>query len=315
MKKLLKDRIAEGDILLADGAWGTMFFERGLKQGECPELWNLTHPEIVSEIAALYLEAGSELISTNTFGASPMKLAGFGLEGKAAEINFAGVNILKNIVGKNAYILASCGPTGKILKPYGNTEPDSVYETFSAQMRCLVKAGADAILIETMTDLHEAVLAVTAAKAVSDSIPILATMTFDRTQRGFFTIMGVTVEKAARELQNAGADCIGSNCGNGIENMIEIALEFRKHTSLPLIIQPNAGLPEMKEERLLYKETPEFMAEKATKLIEADINILGGCCGTTPAHIAAFQKLLRKFRRKTKSPNANELSKNSVKRF
>jgi 5-methyltetrahydrofolate--homocysteine methyltransferase len=168
-------------------------------------------------------------------------------------------------------------------------------ESFTRQIGACIDAGADVICVETMTDLNEATLAIQACKAVSPTIPICATMTFDATPRGFFTIMGVSIEQAARGLEEAGADVIGSNCGNGIEKMIEIAREFQKHTSLPLLIQSNAGLPEMEGDRPVYPETPEFMAEKCRELLSIGVSIIGGCCGTTPKHIAAIRNMVNEY--------------------
>jgi 5-methyltetrahydrofolate--homocysteine methyltransferase len=165
-------------------------------------------------------------------------------------------------------------------------------ESYVRQVRACIDAGADLVCIETMTDLNEAVLAIEACKAVSPAIPVCATMTFDPTPRGYFTIMGVTIEQAARGMEMAGADVIGSNCGNGIERMIEIAREFKQHTSLPLIIQSNAGLPEMTSDGPIYSETPEFMADNARALVEIGVQIIGGCCGTTPEHIAAMRRVV-----------------------
>ncbi len=169
------------------------------------------------------------------------------------------------------------------------------YKGFERQIRALVNAGVDMICIETMTDLKEASLAIKAAKSVSQTIPVAATMTFDLTPNGFFTIMGTGIEQPAAGLAEAGADIIGSNCGNGIENMIMIAEEFKKRTSLPVMIQSNAGLPVVKGEKIVYPETPEFMAEGCKKLLQIGVTIIGGCCGTTPDHIAAFKKLIDEF--------------------
>jgi 5-methyltetrahydrofolate--homocysteine methyltransferase len=287
------ERLKDGEILVADGAMGTMLFQKGLQPGHCPESLNLTKPETLAEIARLYLEAGADIIQTNTFGASPMKLSEYGLEQKTEEINSKAVSIVKKVVGGGAYVSGSCGPSGKILKPYGDTEPDFLYEGFERQMKALVKAGVDLLCIETMTDLMEATLAVKAAKAASPNIPVVATMTFDETPRGFFTIMGVNIEEAAAGLQDVGADIIGSNCGNGIENMIKIAHEFKKVSNLPIIIQSNAGRPETKDGQLIYLETPEFFAEKTQELVDAGVSIIGGCCGTTPEYIRAIKESLQ----------------------
>ena len=291
MKNVL-DRIGAGEILVADGAMGTMLHERGIDISRCVEAVNLSHPEILEEIARLYLEAGAEIIQTNTFGASPLKLSMYSLESKTEEMIQKAVSAVRTAIDGKAYISGSCGPSGKMLKPYGDVEPVIMFGSFKRQMTALIESGVDIICIETMTDIAEATLAVRAAREISSSIPIMATMTFDATPRGFFTIMGTDIKKAAAELEKAGANIIGSNCGNGIENMVGIAREFKKHTILPLIIQSNAGLPVLKEGKLFYPETPEFMAEKAMELISLGISIIGGCCGTTPAHIAAIRKLI-----------------------
>jgi 5-methyltetrahydrofolate--homocysteine methyltransferase len=291
MKNIL-ERIGAGEILVADGAMGTMLYERGFDISRCVEAVNLSHPEILEEIARLYLEAGAEIIQTNTFGASPLKLSMYSLENKTEEMIQKAVSAVRKAINGKAYVSGSCGPSGKMLKPYGDIESEVMFESFKRQMKSLIESGVDIICIETMTDIAEATLAIRAAREVSSSIPIMTTMTFDATPRGFFTIMGTDIKKAGAELEKAGANIIGSNCGNGIENMVGIAKEFKKESTLPLIIQSNAGLPVLKEGRLIYPETPEFMAEKAMELISLGVSIIGGCCGTTPAHIAAIRKLV-----------------------
>lgn len=291
MKPFL-ERIDADDTLLADGAMGTMLLARGLKPGACPELVNLERPEVVEEIARLYLEAGADIIEANTFGASPAKLAPYGLAGRTAEINRAGVRAARNVIGHRAYVAGNCGPSGKILKPYGDTDAGEIYDSFIQQAQALIEAGVDLICIETMIDLAEAMLAVKAVKAVAAAIPVTATMTFDPTPRGFYTIMGVNVARAAAGLRDAGADLVGSNCGNGIENMLAIAAEFRKCTDLPVIVQPNAGLPQMKDGQVIYGETPAFFADKAKELVAGGVAVIGGCCGTTPEHTTALRKMI-----------------------
>jgi len=291
MKNFL-DRIKENSPLVSDGAMGTMLMERGLKSGNCPEEINLTRPEILEEISTLYLNAGAEILHTNTFGGSPLKLASYSLDNKTEKINISAVNAVKKVSNGKAYASASCGPSGKILKPFGDTSSEELMDSFIRQMEAFKKAEPDIICIETMTDLTEIKIAIEAARSSAPGIPVMATMTFDPTPRGFFTIMGVTIEKAAEELEKAGADVIGSNCGNGIENMIEIARKFKKHTELPLIIQSNAGMPEMKDGKPFYGETPTFMAEKARILAGEGAKIIGGCCGTTPDHIKAIKKAI-----------------------
>jgi len=292
----LLDRLHERKVLVADGAMGTMLFQRGLSPGECPERINLEHPEILEEIARLYVEAGAEIIQTNTFGGSPLKLAMYHLDDKTEEINVAAVRAARKGARGRAFVAASCGPCARLLKPYGDTDPAEVQAGFERQISALVSERIDMISVETMTDLHEAVLAVRAVKAVAPSIPVSATMTFDSTPRGFYTIMGVTVEQAAKGLADAGADIIGSNCGNGIENMIGIAAEFRKYSNLPILIRPNAGLPRMTEGVLIYPESPQFMAEKCREMLQLGVRIIGGCCGTTPEHIRAFRSEVERYR-------------------
>jgi 5-methyltetrahydrofolate--homocysteine methyltransferase len=297
MKPLL-DRLKSGEVLLSDGAMGTLLIERGLqvgagsRPGECPEALNLTHPEILEEIARMYLEAGAEIAQTNTFGANPLRLASYGLADKLEEINLSAVRAVRKVVGDRAYVFACCGPSGKLLKPYGDTEPDTVFRGFVRQVRILVQAGVDAINFETMIDLAEAVLAVKAAKSVDSSLPVCATMTFEPRKKGFFTCMGNGIPQVAEGLAQAGADIIGSNCGNGIERMVAIAREFRSVTRLPLSDRANAGLPTITDDRAVYPETPEFMAAQIPELLDLGVSIIGGCCGTTPAHIRAFRAVL-----------------------
>jgi len=288
----ITSRIGRGQVLLADGAIGSLLMARGLPRGAAPESLNLSHPEILEEIARLYLEAGAEIIQTNTFGASPLKLANYGLGEQAGAINESAVRAVRRAVGERAYVSASCGPSGRILQPYGDMEAEKMFANFQLQMQALIQAGADIICVETMSDVSEAQLAIQAARSVSPSIPVMATMTFEATARGFFTIMGVTIEKACSELQKAGADLIGSNCGNGSLQMVAIAKEFRKFTGLPLLIQANAGVPELRAGQVYYPETPEYMAEMCRELIGAGVTVIGGCCGTTPEHIRAIRKVL-----------------------
>ncbi len=288
----LVDRLKSGEVLLSDGAIGTMLFQRGLKSGECPEKINLDRPEILEEISGLYLAAGADFVTTNTFGGSSLKLQQYGLADKMDEINIAAVKASRKAVGSKAYVAASIGPCGRLLQPYGDTGPDEVADTFEKQAAALLSAGADVIFIETMTDLNEAVLAVNAVRSLSSTIPISATMTFDSTPGGFYTIMGVSIEQAANNLIETGANIVGSNCGNGIDNMVKIATAFVKHASVPVIIQSNAGLPDIQGDKIVYSETPEYMAQKCEQLLELGVRIIGGCCGTTPEHTAAFKRVV-----------------------
>ena len=292
-------RIHADEVLVGDGALGTLLLARGLPAGAPPEIVNLERPETLVEIARLYLEAGADIVQTNTFGASPLKLAAYRLAERAAEVNCAAVEAARRAItamakaapaGRRAYVAGSCGPSGRLLKPFGDTAPEELSESFRQQIRALADAGVDAISIETMTDLTEAVLAVRAAKEVVPALPVFAAMTFDETPRGFFTIMGVDIPRAATGLREAGADVVGSNCGNGIERMLAIARAFAAQRARPLIIQANAGLPRIEDGRAVYPETPEFMAARANELMAAGARVIGGCCGTTPEHIRALRR-------------------------
>ena len=291
MQKIL-DRIKKGEILLADGAMGTMLFERGLKPGNCPEIFNLNNIEVLKEIAQLYLDSGADIIQTNTFGASPLKLVSYKLENRTEEINRNAIIAVKSVVKDKAYISASLGPSGKLLEPYGEISKEKMYENFCTQLKTIIEEGVDIIFIETMSDINEAKIALQAAKDINNKITVSVSMVFDKTERGYFTFMGVGIQKAVDELIKAGADVIGSNCGYGIFEMVEIAKEFRKCTDFPLIIQSNAGIPKLENDKLIFPESPEFMAGYIKELIGLKCNIIGGCCGTTPKYTKIFRKVI-----------------------
>jgi 5-methyltetrahydrofolate--homocysteine methyltransferase len=291
MQNLL-DRLKAGEVVVGDGAWGTMLMARGLKPGEPPETFNLTQPEALEDIARQYLDAGAEIITTNTFGGSPARLRQYGLDDRTEAFNRAAVDAARRAAGDRAYVSASVGPSGHLLKPYGHADPADIGAGFERQIRALVEAGVDLICVETMTDLTEAVLAVRAARRVAPEVPVMATMTFDKTRRGFFTVMGVSIEQAVRGLTDAGADILGSNCGTGSEIMVDIAREFRARTDRPIAIQSNAGLPEHRGGVIVYAEGPEFMAGKARALLDLGVTLIGGCCGTTPDHIRAIRRVV-----------------------
>jgi 5-methyltetrahydrofolate--homocysteine methyltransferase len=285
-------RVTSGRTIVGDGAWGTSLMARGLRVQDCLESAVLHRPDLIEEIGAAYLAAGSEVLTTDSFGASPLKLESYGLAGRTEEINRRAVELLRGVAGGRAWIGASVGPTGRILAPYGDTDPAVVTTAFERQVGALAEAGADLIVVETMIDLAEARLAVAAAKRLAPSIPVVATMTFDATPRGFFTTMGTTIADAAAGLADAGADLVGSNCGNGIEIMVAIGLEFSRVTRLPIAIQSNAGLPQLVGTELRWPETPEHFAEHARPLVELPVALLGGCCGTGPDHIRALRLLV-----------------------
>ncbi len=289
--KPLADRLRRRERLLADGAIGTMLIARGLPPGEPPERWTIERPHAVEAVARAYADAGADLLTTNTFGASPLRLRAHGLEDRLDEINNRGVQLARDASDGRAYVLASIGPTGHLLKPLGDVDAQTVLDGFRRQAAALAAAGADAICIETMTDAVEAVLAIEAVKAEAPGLPVFATMTFDLTPRGPFTVMGVDVPRACSRLQEAGADLVGANCGAGAEAMLAVAREFSRATTLPLIFQPNAGLPEHQEGRLVYPQPPAAFASQVAPLLEI-ATVIGGCCGTTPAHIAALRAML-----------------------
>jgi 5-methyltetrahydrofolate--homocysteine methyltransferase len=295
MKDIL-DRLQQGDVLVGDGALGTMLMQRGLKHGEPPEAYNLTKPYILEEVASLYLEAGAEIITTNSFGASPLRLQQYSLEKEADEINRRAVEAVRRAVQDRAYVAGSVGPTGRMLKPFGSTDPEEVYSGFQRQIRALMSAGVDLICIETMTDVNEAGLAIKAARSIDPTVPVMATMTFSKTPKGFFTFMGTSVRNAVKALETAGADIIGSNCGEGSENMALIAREFTDCTTVPVAIQSNAGLPLAGNSSLVYTETPDIVAGKAAEMLRSGVRIIGGCCGTGIEHIRAIREVVDTYR-------------------
>jgi 5-methyltetrahydrofolate--homocysteine methyltransferase len=287
------ESLKQENVLVSDGAIGSLLFEKGLNPGDCPERFNLEHPEVLAEIAQSYFQAGANLIQTNTFGASPLKLADYKLDEKTEEINQNAVEIVKQAVDSKALVYGSVGPTGKMLLPYGDIEPDIMKDNYRRQISILIESGVDLLCIETMTDLNEAVIAVESAREISSDIPIIATMTFEVIPQGCVTIMGNSVQEVCNKLKNVGADVIGSNCGNGTKNMITIAKEFRVNTDLPIIIQSNAGIPSMIKNEVVYQETPEEFANFTKSLLELGVSIIGGCCGTTPDHIKAIKQAVR----------------------
>lgn len=282
-----KNLLEKKKVLIADGGWGTELFKHGLSAGDAPEAWNLDHPDGVRAVAISYVNAGADIILTNTFGGNPLKLTKVGLGPKTAEINRLGANISKEAAAESALVFGSIGPTGELVKPLGTaTEPEMV-KCFLKQVEALVSGGVDGIVIETMTDLTEAKAALRAARE-STPLPVVLSMTFEKKQRGYATMMGVRPEQAAGELERAGADVVGANCGAGMDDMIEVARLMRLATSLPIWCKPNAGLPEFIDGNTIYRETPEKMASQLRAIVEAGARIVGGCCGTTPAHIRAL---------------------------
>lgn len=292
--KSLMERIAHGEILISDGAMGTFLHAKGLKAGECPEAWCISHPEVVRGIAQAYIDAGSDIVETNSFGGTCSKLKNYGLADKVREFNKAAAAIAKQAMGDKGYVAASVGPTGRIVEEEGgDATPEELYNAFKEQVIALEEGGADALCIETLASIVEAVQAIHAAKAHT-RLPVICTFTFEAGAHGFHTMMGVTPERAARDAVAAGADIIGANCGNGIVNMIDITRQMRAtQPDTPILIHANAGMPTLEGEKTVYKETPEFMASHVKELIQAGANIIGGCCGTSPNHIAAMARVVK----------------------
>lgn len=288
MHELIGQWTAGGPVV-TDGAWGTQLQAGGLEIGACPDAWNLTHPDRVEQVARAYVEAGSDIILTNTFGANRFVLARYDLAEKVAEINRLGVEISRRAANGRAKVFASIGPSGVMLM-MGEVSPDQLQEAFADQACAMADAGADAIVVETMADPAEARLAVMAAKQTS--LPVVGCMVFDSGADHDRTMMGTTPEQAAEELAGAGADVIGSNCGQGIEGFAAICRRLRAATDLPIWIKANAGLPEMVDGKTVYRQTPEGFAACVPELIEAGAAFLGGCCGTSPEFIRAVKERL-----------------------
>lgn len=286
------ERLKQEKVLVSDGAFGSLLFEKGLNAGDCPERFNLERPEVLAEIAQAYLQAGADIIQTNTFGASPLKLSDYNLDDKTKDINQKAVEIVKQVVNSKTFISGSVGPTGKMLLPYGDIEPTVMKENYKRQIGILIESGVDLLCIETMTDLNEAVIAIQSAREISQDIPIITTMTFDVIPQGCVTIMGHGVAEVCNKLEETGANIVGSNCGNGTKNMITIAKEFIANSKLPIIIQSNAGIPTIIDDQIIYQETPEEFANFTKILIELGVSIIGGCCGTTPDHIRAIRQIV-----------------------
>ena len=284
------------EVVLFDGAMGTMLIERGLKAGECPEAWNLLHPPIIEDIHRAYYAAGSQVVLTNTFGANRLKLSAYGMAGRLEEINSKAVELAlaaRPAEERERYVAGDIGPTGKFLKPLGPHEFLEFKEAFAEQARCLAQASVDFICIETMFDPGEARAALQGALEAT-SLPIIITMTFDKTPRGFFTSMGLGAAEAAKLLEEHGAGAIGANCGTGPAEMLELIKILRKVTQLPLIAKPNAGKPIIKQGKAFYTEDTQSFARYIQELVPAGANGVGGCCGTDPSYIRAIAKLLHK---------------------
>jgi 5-methyltetrahydrofolate--homocysteine methyltransferase len=280
-------RLSQKKLLVSDGAWGTMLQEAGMQAGDCPEQWNVTEPEKVQAVAAAYARAGSDLILTNTFGGSAYKLGKMGLGEQVEAFNAAGARLSLEAAG-DALVAGSVGPTGEFLEPYGEATVEEMEGVFTGQISAMLEAGLRAICVETMSALEEASCAIRACKKLDASVDVICTMTFDLNPTGYRTMMGVTPEQAAEVLSEAGADVIGSNCGNGVERMVDLTAQLRQASDKPILIHANAGSPELIEGKTVFRQRPEDFAAKVSDLVDAGARIIGGCCGTTPEHIQAI---------------------------
>ncbi len=284
MKKL-SQLVSNKSTILSDGAWGTNLQRKGLEIGECPEEWNINHPDLVEEVARDFIQAGSRLIKTNSFGGSRFKLEQYGLGERTTEINRLAGELSRKAAGEDVIVMGSIGPTGKMLIT-GEVSEDDLYEAFKQQATALEEGGVDVILVETMSDLEEARLAVQAASD-NTNCEIACTMTFEKTVDGDYkTMMGIAPAQMFPTLLDAGASFIGTNCGNGIQRMVEVVGEIRDvNTEVPVVVHANAGMPVYEEGKTIFPETPEEMAGYVPQLVEAGVNVIGGCCGTTPEHV------------------------------
>lgn len=271
--------------VIIDGAWGTELQAQGLRPGACPDQWNLTFPDRVQEVAQSYVDAGSQIILSNTFGANRIVLSGHGLAEQMREINRTGAAISRAAAGETAKVFASMGPTGKLLA-MGDVNPGELTGVFTEQAEALAEGGAQALVLETFTDLEELAIALSAAK--STGLPVVACMVFDSGAKQDRTAMGVTLERATARLSELGADILGANCGRGIDAYIPICERLRTMTELPLWFKPNAGLPKMVDGRATYEISPTEFADKAKELFAKGASLIGGCCGSSPAFVTAL---------------------------
>ena len=285
--------LLEKSALASDGAMGTMLQEAGLTDGGSPELWNVERPEEIEKILEAYASAGASFITTNTFGGTRGRLGMHGLESRVEELNKAGAAIARKVADRHpgVFVMGDIGPSGDLMEPMGTLTLESGKELFAEQIRGLVAGGVDAILIETMSDLGEVEAAVNAAHEVAPELPVIVTLSFDTNLR---TMMGVKPAAAVTQLAAMGVRIIGANCGRGVDEMLLIAKELvgARPEGVFIITQSNAGLPKLQGDVFIYDGSPEDMADYARQMVELGINIIGSCCGSTPAHTRAIASTL-----------------------
>jgi 5-methyltetrahydrofolate--homocysteine methyltransferase len=274
---------------------GTQLLAKGMTSGECGMLWNVQHPEIVRGVHEAYLNSGCDLITTNTFGGSSFSLEHHGLSTRMTELNHAGAQNARQISGNAAWVLGDIGPFGDFLEPLGDTTEEELHDMFRAQARALIEGGADALLVETMSDPAEVEVAIAAIKDCG-GLPIIATYAFQKTgDSEFRTMMGAGVEDTVGRSIAAGARIVGANCGTALAfpDYLELARQLVLAAGkTPVILQPNAGAPVVVGENTVYRATPDEMAAIVQPLLDLGVQIIGGCCGTSPAHLAAMRRAL-----------------------
>ena len=279
-------------VVLLDGAMGTMLFSSGLPYDKPPELWNLSHPEIILKIHQRYIQAGADIIQTNTFGASSPKLKKSGNEKKVEKINLSAVRIAKDACPADKYVAGNIGPSGEFFEPLGKAKFKELKKAFSKQAEVLLAGGVNLLSIETMFDLREALSAVEGIREVS-SLPLFVCMTFEKKPKGYFTLMGDEVSFSLKKLEEAGADVVGANCTLGSAEMIGLVPVMKKSTNLPLIVQPNAGKPVIRKGKTVYIQKPDSFARDILQMIKSGVSFAGGCCGTTPEFIRKIKESLK----------------------
>ncbi len=291
----LNERITQGPFFL-DGAMGTQLFARGVEAGQCNDYLNIESPDIIFDIHAAYLKAGSDAVITNTFSANKYALARHSLADKVAEINLGGAEIGRKAAGDDKYVLGDIGPCGDFLEPLGNVKPDELRAAFADQAKALAAGGVDGFVIETMTAIEEITVAIEGVKSVSD-LPIFASLAYDPAGEGFKTMMGVSPETVAQKLLPLGIAAIGFNCGTlSMDAYVKLAAACADAIGdrpIVLLAEPNAGKPELVDDKAVYNLSPEDFAAACEQIHTAGANIIGGCCGTTPAHIEAITSRLK----------------------
>lgn len=285
--------LAAKKVVVFDGAMGTMLLASGLPTGGTPELWNIEQPDIVEEIHRKYFNAGSDVVHTNTFGGTALKLADKGHEDKAESVNLAAVQIAKKACPEGRFVAGDIGPTGRMLPPVGTATTEELEETFYQQAKTLLQGGADLISVETMFSLEESLAAVRAAKKAGDC-PVVAAVTYNKTPNGFFTMMGESVAQSAEAFEAAGTDVFASNCTLGSKDMLALVKDMKAATTLPVLIQPNAGKPVADDGGpTRYEQTAQEFAQDIKRIVDAGADMVGGCCGTNAEFIREMVKYIQ----------------------